>query len=106
MKNHIQVDGQLLQTNKKWSALKQSQRTWIAEIAQDAHAAYCEKYGKLPIKKNKGAVLDAVHEQVIQRGIWIPYHEFEQHVGKQIDRLNRKKMQQMKIDDGKSVAKE
>lgn len=92
MKNHKRVDGQLLQTNKKWSALKQSQRAWIAEITRDAHTAYCETQGTRPIKKNKAAVLGAVHNQMIQRNIWIPYHEFEQHVGRHIDRLNRKRL--------------
>jgi len=42
MKNHIKQNGQLLQTNKKWSALKQSQKTWIQESTATEHAAYME----------------------------------------------------------------
>ena len=90
MKNHVWHDGQLLQTNKKWSALKQRQRTWIHEIAGKEHAAYIKKYGKLPIKKQKDIVLDKIHEHIIEHNIWVPYSEFHTHVNKAIDRLNRK----------------
>lgn len=31
MKNHIKVNGKLLQTNKRFSQLKQCQRDWIRE---------------------------------------------------------------------------
>ena len=29
MKNHMRINGQLLQTNKKWSHLKEKQKNWI-----------------------------------------------------------------------------
>lgn len=90
MKNHKMVNGKLLQTNKKWSHLAERQKTWIYEVTAKEWAAYVEKHGKLPMKKNKEAVLDAVHDKVIRRDIWIPYHEFKQAVNKKIDRLNRK----------------
>lgn len=92
MKNHIRVDGKLLQTNKKWSALKQSQRTWIHEVTALEWAAYVERTGKLPIKKHKDKIIDAVHTQVEQRDIWIPYNELKPAVNKKIDRLNRKSL--------------
>ena len=90
VKNHEWVDGQLLQTNKKWSALKHSQRTWIADITRQAHSDYVTLHGKLLLKKKKEAVFNIVHEQVVERKIWLPYHEFKQGVSKIIDRLNRK----------------
>jgi len=79
-----------LQTNKKWTALKQSQRAWIQEITAKEHAAYVEEHGKLPMKKSKEAVLDKVHDRISERGIWIPHGEFRSRVGVMIDRLNRK----------------
>jgi len=90
IKNHVWQDGQLLQTNKKWSALKQIQRSWIQEMTAKEHAAYVEEHGKLPMKKSKEAVLDKVHDHINERGIWIPYGEFKSHVSVMIDRLNRK----------------
>lgn len=79
-----------MQTNKKWSALKQSQRSWIQEKTAQEHAAYIEEHGKLPMKKSKEAVLDKVHDHISERGIWIPYGEFKSHVSVMIDRLNHK----------------
>lgn len=90
MKNHIWQNEQLLQTNKKWSALKQSQRTWIHEVTAKKHSEHIEKYGKLPTKKQKEEVLDNVHEHITERNIWIPYNEFHLHVSVMIDKLNRK----------------
>ena len=90
MKNHEWRNGMLIQTNKKWSALKQSQRTWIQEVTAKEHAAYVEKHGKLPMKKQKETVLDKVHDHINERNIWIPYGEFHSHVSKTIDRLNHK----------------
>lgn len=90
MKNHVRVDGQLLQTNKKWSHLKNSQRQWIQEITSKEHAAYVSAHGRLPMKKRKEAVLDRVHDCVVERGIWIPYREFHSRVSVMIDRLNHK----------------
>ena len=89
-KNHEWVNGQLLQTNKKWSHLKQSQKEWIQQMAAKEHAAYIAAHDRLPMKRGKEAVLDAVHNHINERGIWIPYGEFAANVGKMIDRLNRK----------------
>ena len=90
MKNHKWVDGSLLQTNKKWSDLKQSQRDWIYEMTRNAHAAYIEKHRRLPRKKCKEEVIAAVNEKLNERKIWIPYHEFYGRIVSYIDRLNRK----------------
>ena len=90
MKNHVWQDGRLLQTNKKWSHLKNSQRSWIQELTQEEHAAYVEKYGRLPMKKRKDEIVDCVYPRVNERGIWIPYREFHAHVYVMIDRLNHK----------------
>ncbi|MDL2234654.1 hypothetical protein LJC07_00680 [Christensenellaceae bacterium OttesenSCG-928-L17] len=90
MKNHVRVDGKLLQTNKKWTALKQSQRTWIYDVTAEVWTAYVERAGKLPMKKKKEEVIDAVYARVVERDIWIPYSELKQAVNKKIDRLNRK----------------
>lgn len=52
--------------------------------------AYVEEYGKLPMQKNKGIVLDKVYHYINEREIWIPYGEFRTHISKMIDRLNHK----------------
>jgi len=90
MKNHIKQDGRLLQTNKKWSDLKQAQRTWILSAASIEHLAFIENHCKPPMKESKEALLEKVYESVKTRNIWIPYGEFRSHVGAYIDKLNRK----------------
>jgi hypothetical protein len=90
MKNHIMVNDRLLQTNKKWSHLKQRQRQWIHGITMEEYSAYVEKYGKLPLKSGKEAVLDKVYARINEREMWIPWDEFKAHAGKFIDRRNQK----------------
>ena len=100
-KNHQWVNGQLLQTNKKWSHLKASQKTWIQQVIAVEHAAYVDEHGRLPMQKKKEAVLDAVHERINERGIWIPYGEFKPNVSKMIDRLNRRHSLFVDVQTGK-----
>lgn len=63
MKNHRIIDGKLLQTNKKWSALKLSQREWI-------------------INELKEHTVDEAYSKIQERGIWIPYHEIKRRGSK------------------------
>ena len=90
MKNHKLVNDVLLQTNKKWSHLKQSQKIWISDVTKKAHEKYILKHNKLPMRKKKYEIFDEVDEKVKQHEIWIPYGELKLHVNKIIDRLNRK----------------
>jgi hypothetical protein len=89
-KNHVMVNGTLLQTNKKWSHLKQKQRDCIYEITRSEHKKYVEEKNRLPIKAGKRELITAVEARVDERGIWIPSAELESSVGKYIDRLNRR----------------
>ena len=90
MKNHIKVNGQLLQTNKKWSSLKEKQKNWIREVTAKEHAAYVGKHKKIPKSKYKKDIIDKVYEHINNRNIWIPYREMYSHVSTMIDKLNRK----------------
>lgn len=90
MKNHKWINGKLLQTNKKWSALKQSQREWIQELTRKEHADYVEAKGVLPTKKRKDEVIDAVYSHLEKCEVWIPYGEFRRHVSAYFDKLNHK----------------
>ena len=66
VKNHKLINGRLLQTNKKWSHLKQKQKNWICEITQKTHADYVLKYNKLPLKKKKEEILSKIENKVIE----------------------------------------
>jgi len=80
----------LLQTNKRWSHLKQKQRDWIYEIVRLEHQKFIEEHDRLPVKKSKEKLFEIVVDKVDERGMWLPSHELKKAVGKYIDRLNRK----------------
>ena len=89
-KNHVKVNGTLLQTNKKWSQLKQKQRDWIYEVTRAEHEKFIEEQDRLPMKTGKKKLIETIKAKIDERGIWLPSHELEQGVGKYIDKLNRK----------------
>ncbi|MCL2222408.1 MAG: hypothetical protein FWC20_09030 [Oscillospiraceae bacterium] len=89
-KNHVIVNGTLLQINKKWSHLKQKQRDWIYETTRSEHKKYVEEKNRLPMKAGKRKLIAAVEAKVDSRGIWLPFGELENGIGRYIDRLNRR----------------
>jgi len=89
-KNHVKVNGTLLQTNKKWSQLKQKQRDWIYEIVRAEHRKFIEENKRLPMKTGKKKLIAVIETKIDERNIWLPSHELESGIGKYIDRLNRR----------------
>ena len=53
MKNHMRINGQLFQANKKWSHLKEKQKTWIMETAWQEYDRFARERGKLPVHGSK-----------------------------------------------------
>src|SRR5690625_4483449 len=81
MKNHIKTNGKLLQSNKRFSQLKQSQKDWIAtELYKLYHDKMKEKRTtrKLPAN-HRDKVISSLYEKIQQREIWIPYREVEKY---------------------------
>ena len=74
-KNHVKVNGTLLQTNKKWSQLKQKQREWIYELARAEHKKFIDEHGCLPMKTDKIKLVAAIETKIDERGIWLPSQE-------------------------------
>lgn len=89
-KNHKMVNGRLLQTDKKWSHLKERQKTWIYEVTKEEYDKFIEKNKKQPHKKSKLCVVDSVYERINEKEIWIPYREAKANISKFIDRQNRR----------------
>ena len=79
MKNHQIIDGRLLQTNKKFSALKESQKTKIAEWEYEAYKDCYLKYKKVPDKRREDEILFSVFEKIEAAEIWIPEDEIYKH---------------------------
>ena len=79
MKNHEWVDGRLLQTNKKYSHLKQKQKERIYQWMYDAYRATYMKSGKYPDDKENDQIVSAVMERIAEAEIWIPSGEIKKH---------------------------
>jgi hypothetical protein len=89
-KNHVRVNGTLLQTNKKWSQLKQKQRDWIYGIIRSEHKRFVEENNRLPMKAGKKKLITTIKARINENNIWLPTDEMELSINKYIDKLNRK----------------
>ena len=79
-KNHELVDGKLLQTNKKFSHLKQSQKSLITDWFRIEYSKYFDTHKKFPnTKSQKASIIDSVYERIEEREIWIPYGEITRY---------------------------
>lgn len=81
LKNHQMVNGRLPQTDKRFSALKQTQKekinSWLFETYQECFL----RNGKEPDKKQHDEIVDAAYRQIEAAGIWIPYGEVARYYG-------------------------
>ena len=89
MKNHLHVNGQLLQTNKKWSHLKEKQKAWIMETARQEYDRFVRERGKLPVHGFKQQLIERIYEMIEAKGVWIPYGEVKRVLGARIAHWNR-----------------
>ncbi|WP_144489358.1 transposase [Bacillus thuringiensis] len=75
MKNHIKVNGKILQTNKKWSHLKQKQRECISNWLREEHHKFVQVHDRSPKKQEHEDIVDAVIDKIVEAEIWIPHWE-------------------------------
>ena len=74
-KNHKMVEGRLLQMDKKFSALKEKQKTKIAEWFYEAYRKCYLESGKIPGKRDNEKILEYVFCRINEAEIWIPNRE-------------------------------
>lgn len=79
MKNHMKVDGRLLQTNKKWSQLKMNQKELIDNKLKEEYTGFVLKNNRKLNKEEKEEILSSVYHMIEEKGIWIPFDEVKQH---------------------------
>ena len=79
MKNHEWIDGQLLQTNKTYSHLKQKQKDKIGVWMYEETKKYYQETGKMPVQYHDEKVIDSVYERIEAAQIWVPYGEVAKH---------------------------
>ena len=91
MKNHIRVNGKLLQTNKAWGDLKRKQQEWIYRIARERYEAFISNRGKLPVEGSKKQLIEEIYTIIQDRDIWIPYGEVYRVLSRRIAHWNRQR---------------
>ncbi|MDO4478687.1 MAG: hypothetical protein Q4B73_06600 [Lachnospiraceae bacterium] len=103
MKNHFEIDGQLLQTNKCWAELKESQKQKISNWLREETAEYYKLHQAYPIGRSAEDVVDNVYEKIREADIWIPYGEvYKYYQGKKTYIINQlekpRNMQKLYLD--------
>ena len=78
-KNHKIVDGRLIQTDKPFSQLKQSQKEKISEWLYQEYAKVYQTVGLPPDSRRNDAILTAAYEKIEEAGIWIPFGEVRKY---------------------------
>lgn len=89
MKNHIKVNGKLLQTNKKWSHLKLKQKEFIYNCFKEEYKSFINTNSRLPKKNEKPMILNRVYEKIEEKEIWIPFIEVEKFFRSKYNKLNK-----------------
>ncbi|MDA2141262.1 transposase [Bacillus cereus group sp. Bc256] len=80
MKNHTKgPKGQLLQTNKKWSHLKQNQREIISNWLREVYIEKVKVHNRRLKPREHENVLERVMSKIFDREIWIPDYEVEKY---------------------------
>lgn len=92
-KNHVLVGGKLLQTNKRFSQLKESQKSLISGWLRDEYKDFYESNKKFPSSSYEiEEILDAVYEKIQERDIWIPFEEVSRYFNSRQTRYKNKLM--------------
>lgn len=91
MKNHTRNSkGQLLQTNKKWSHLKQKQRENISTWLREAYIEKIMVHNRSLKPSEHEDVLESVMSKIYDREIWIPDYEVEKYYKGKINKWYNK----------------
>ena len=98
MKNHVKIDGRLLQTNKKYSQLKVSQKEKIAECLFQGTKDYYVNNGTYPTGEKLQEIADAVYDKIEAAGIWIPYEEVVKHYRSKLSAI-KKRIEKSQYDE-------
>lgn len=81
MKDHMKINGKLLQINKRFSQLKSNQKDWIAtelyKLYHDKMKERCTTRMLPPVHRDM--VISSLYEQIQNKEIWIPYSEVKKY---------------------------
>lgn len=73
------IGGRLLQTDKRFSSLKMSQKEKISDWLYEEYAKLYDKNKLPPDKRYNDYVLNNVYEKIFDADIWIPFYELRKY---------------------------
>lgn len=92
------VNGRLLQTDKKFSALKEKQKMKINEWFYEAYRKCYLESEKIPTKKNDSEILAYVFAKIEEAQIWIPDGEIYAYYQKRKGKLQKRLEKEFSIE--------
>ena len=78
-KNHQMINGKLLQTDKRFSGLKEKQKEKISGWLYDEYKRVYDRVGQPPGSSRNDEILDAAYVKIEEAEIWIPYGEVRKY---------------------------
>lgn len=96
-KTHQQVDGRLLQMNKRFSNLKMKQKDKITAWVYEEYKKYVMQYGRIPGREADEHIIDAVLGKIEDAEIWIPADEIVQYYHRKKPNLQKRLDNEKKI---------
>ena len=78
-KHHQVVNCRLLQTDKPFSQLKQTQKEKTNEWLYQEYRAVYQKAGKVPDARHNDSIVLTAYRKIEEAGIWIPMGEVEKY---------------------------
>lgn len=78
-KNHKQIGGKLLRTDKQFRHLKQRQKEQISAWLYEEYRRLWIEKGHEPHKRNNWKIVAAVMEHIEKADIWIPEYEVREY---------------------------
>jgi len=82
--HHCDSQGRLLQTNKKWSALKNTQKEYISNFLREKYLSCVIANDREPSNIEKEQILDEVYDKITKRNIWIPKQEVSNYFNRKV----------------------
>ena len=89
-KNHKIVNGRLIQTDKRFSALKQRQKEKINQWLYIEYRALYMKNNLPPDSRYNEYILDRVQEKIDEAEIWLPFYELKKYFYSRKNKFRRR----------------
>ena len=96
------VEGRLLQTDKRYSSLKQSQKERIAQRMYIEFRSFVLENDRLPKGEQSLPIVMAVMDRIDDAGVWIPTGEVWRHYDKHRKKMVRRLAKELE-SEGKEI---